>query len=483
MTARRRRVLGLRGRLVIALVVTSIATLTAAGLIILPPLTHRLVSDRLGELRGLARTGRPALRGIPRDEIHRGSRTMLRIADHLGERTGARILIYDDADTAVADTAATHPRIAIDDLEGERRRAGRHHDDVTTGRRGDVAYAVTAVRDGRERLTLVILKRLSDTRAADAVVRAAFPLALAVGVLVALALALLFSRSLLRRLRALQADARALGEDGLGHPVRVAGGDEVAEVAHALEGMRARLVEEEASRQAFVATASHELRTPLASLQATLELLREDVLEGRGDPDATAARADTALRQTHRLVALASDLLDLSRVDGDVPLRLEPLELGELARLIAHEVEQRLDAEGRAIEVDGGPALVVGDPNAVARILRILLDNARSYGAGTVTVRIAGDVGRVVLTVADEGPGLGPGEEEAVFLRFTRGRAAGDVPGAGLGLAIARGLARAMGGDLDAEPSAGRGACFALALPVWTGEALDPAPHRDRMPS
>src|SRR5207245_5546540 len=160
---------------------------------------------------------------------------------------------------------------------------------------------------------------LDDTRAAARVVRAALVPALLAGLIVAVALALLVTRSMLRRLKRLEGDAQALATEGLMHEVSVSGRDEVAVVAGALEEMRARLVDEEASRQAFVSTASHELRTPLASLQATLELLREEAGSSRA-----GQQAETALRQTHRLVGLSTDLLDLSPVAGGVPVQPEP---------------------------------------------------------------------------------------------------------------------------------------------------------------
>ena len=312
----------------------------------------------------------------------------------------------------------------------------------------------------------MITKRLDDSRAAAAVMRAALPVALIAGVAVSVALALLLSRRLLRRLGHLQADAEALGAEGLRHEVRVTGHDEVAVVARALEQMRERLVEEQASRQEFVSTASHELRTPLASLQVSLELLREEALNGETGADAVVERAEAALRQTHRLTALATDLLDISRVDGGAPLAVEPLELGELAATVAHEFAPGLEASGRALRLAGDPALALADPAAAARIARVLLDNAAHYGAGTVSVTVTATPGRVILAVEDEGPGLAEDERERVFRRFARGRAAaGTTHGAGLGLAIARGLARSMGGELEAaDPESG--ARLVLELPA-----------------
>jgi signal transduction histidine kinase len=456
----------------------SVATLVAAVVTMAPLVAQRLESERLADLRGLARTVRPELSDLPDRDLHPHSRALLRIADRLERRAGGRIVILDNSGRVLADTAPVGGHSILPDLERERARAIRHPDMVVSGTHGGRAFAVTlSDEDRRGRVTLVISKPLDDTRAAATVVRHVLPLGLAAGLVVGTVLTFLLGRSVVRRLAHLHDDARALSDEGLQHPVAVEGHDEVTVVARALEDMRARLVEQEASRQAFVATASHELRTPLASLQATLELLREEVLDGRIDPALAAARADTALRQTHRLVALAGDLLDITRVDGEASLHPEPLELGELVGTIAPEFAPRLEGAGRTLSVEGGPALVVADPAATARVLRILLENAYNYAEGPVhvTIRARGD--RTVLAVADEGPGLAPAEREQVFVRFARGSAAQGKPGSGLGLAIARGLARAQGGELAvangdgaaAEGSAS-GATFELSLPAWHGE-------------
>jgi signal transduction histidine kinase len=302
-------------------------------------------------------------------------------------------------------------------------------------------------------------------------VRQAVPLALAVGTAVALLMALALSRSLLVRLRRLRDDARALGSEGLSHNVQVGPPDEVGEVAGALETMRARLVGEESARQAFLATASHELRTPLATLQATLELLHEDLGGAAMDSAALQARAQAALGQTHRLSGLATDLLDLSRVDGEAPLGAEPIELFEAAAMLRPDAAHALAAGGRTLAVDGdggGAVHALADPAAVLRILLVLLDNACAYGAGTVHVHIARAGGEAVVRVSDEGPGLSVTDREHVFERFERGDAGRGHPGFGLGLPIARGLAERLGGSLTAPlTAAGGGACFELRLPAW----------------
>jgi signal transduction histidine kinase len=436
-----------------------------------PLLEQRLEHERLADLRGLVRAVRPELRAVPRSDVRPHSRALQRIAGRLERRAGGRIVIYDDRGRTLADTAADPGDPILLDLRAERARALAHHDSVTSGEHNGRAFALSVTGEDESRMTLVIGKRLDDTRAAAGVVRRVLPLGLAAGLVVGALLALLLSGSVLRRLRRLHDDARALRDEGLGHEVTVAGNDEVAVVAQALEEMRGRLVQDEAARQAFVATASHELRTPLASLQATLELLREEAREGRGGPDVVAARADTALRQTHRLVGLATDLLDLSRVDGEAELAPEPLELGEVARTVGREFAARLEGAGRTLDVAGGPALALADPAATARILRILLDNADHHGAGAVRVAVTAEPEALTLTVADEGEALPAEEAEALFVRFVRGRAAAALPGAGLGLAIARGLARAQGGDLRADGAASGHTAFVLTVPPWRGSA------------
>jgi signal transduction histidine kinase len=171
-----------------------------------------------------------------------------------------------------------------------------------------------------------------------------------------------------------------------------------------------------------------------------------------------------ALRQTRRLIRLATDLLDISRLDYQAPLALHRIELSELVQVVRREFAAQLRAGGRQLRVDGTPVVALADPVAVARILRILLDNAAAYGAGTVTVASSTDAEHVLVAVADEGPGIAPQEREHIFGQFVRGSAAaGAATGTGLGLSIARGLARAMGGELEAAPVPG-GARFVLTL-------------------
>jgi signal transduction histidine kinase len=466
-----RRPRGLRVRLILALLATSLVTLAGSIATLVPPLDHRLERDRLNELRVLARTARFGIRELPGDVLRQGSPSVRSLVAGLQRRTGGRVELLAADGAPLADTDVDRDSDPTGGLQRIRDLRLARVNDVREGVVDGTAIVVTGVRrPAGDRLILVLSKPLNDTRAAVGAVRNAVPLALGVGGAVALLMALALSRGLLLPLRQLRDDARALGSEGLRHTIQVGRRDEVGEVAGALETMRSRLIGEEDARQAFVATASHELRTPLATLQATLELMQEDLRGPPGGPvdrPALEARAQAALLQTHRLAGLATDLLDLNRVDGEVPLGAEPIELFEAAAMLRRDVADRLAADGRSLEVAGaGPQHALADPAAVLRILFVLLDNACAYGAGTVRIHIRGDGGRALIRVTDEGPGLSITDREHVFERFQRGEAGRTHPGFGLGLAIARGLAERMGGSLQA-PLVASGACFELRLPAW----------------
>jgi two-component system OmpR family sensor kinase len=167
------------------------------------------------------------------------------------------------------------------------------------------------------------------------------------------------------------------------------------------------------------------------------------------------------------MTALAEDLLDLGRLDGNAALASEPVELRELAGTMAAEIAPAAHAADVTMELVAPQAVwAVCDPRATARVLRALLENALRHGAPpgsavTIVVDTTGDHARVRVT--DAGPGVPEAERERIFGRFERGGRAG--AGFGLGLAIARGLARQMGGDVSA-PAVPGGACFEVVLAV-----------------
>ena len=221
----------------------------------------------------------------------------------------------------------------------------------------------------------------------------------------------------------------------------------------------------------FVDNVSHELKTPLSGIRLSAELLAEGRL-----PD--GPRRDKAVRsilaESDRLDRLVSNLLDFGRLErGRRRFDLQRVDLAEFIRGIAEETNLRLATCDLRPGERGLAALA--DPDAVRRILSNLFDNAAKYAPGAppeVVVREArvprgAGNGAVELVVADRGPGVPPGLEEKVFERFFRAddSLARRANGSGIGLSLARGLARGMGGDLTYRPRPGGGAEFVLTLP------------------
>jgi signal transduction histidine kinase len=328
-----------------------------------------------------------------------------------------------------------------------------------------VATAAIPLRLGGQPYVLALRRRLGDVGRTYDVVETAFAGAALAGLAIALVGGLALSGRMLRRLRALSDAMRAA--DALIEPPGAVDThrDELGELARAFAGLQQRLAQQEDARRTFVATASHELRTPLASLQSLLELAAEEADDD--DPDLPALRADLqeALEQTRRLGGLSKGLLDLSKLDAGGGLRSEPVELGELSRAVTAEFRARGGPQWIA---PSGPAWARGDPEAVARIVRLLVDNAlRHAPEAPVEVRTERVNGTVLVRVLDGGPGVADGEREAIFERFARAEGT-TAPGFGLGLAIGAELARRMAGSLVLEEGAGElgGARFVLSLPA-----------------
>jgi signal transduction histidine kinase len=157
-------------------------------------------------------------------------------------------------------------------------------------------------------------------------------------------------------------------------------------------------------------------------------------------------------------------------------LRSEPVELGELSRAVLAEFELGTGDRGIAVALeDAGSVWALGDPGSVARILRILMDNAvrASPDGAEIVVALHSGV-HASLSVCDHGPGVAPDERELIFDRFKRGRETAGQAGFGLGLAIGRELAHRMGGELVLGQTSGRGATFTLRLPTVQAAQEEP---------
>ena len=483
---------GLRGRLLVAFVFTSVLTLAVVGAIVLGPLQNELREQSVDNLNDAVLVSAPEFRAALESELpvvedpaspeqlsDRAAALASRRAEvgraafELQRRIDTRVLVdADDDDSSLpeffydsdfAPTTQSATLAALGTIRQDRTIVDVEGDQVT------VAMRLHNVQPGADGV-LVAQRRLTEVTAAAEQVRNALVAGAGVGVLVAIALAVTLSGTLLRRLARLRVAALRITAEGPDAPSpRDEGRDEVGDLARALARMQEALRRQEVARRSFVSTASHELRTPLTMLQGTMELLEEDLRDGRVDIEDAQLQVVNARRELRRLSALAGELLDLSRLDAAVQLRSEPVELGELVRAVAAEFDLRArerDVELRVVPpVDG--CWGRGDPDAVARVVRILVDNALRYGppGEAITLSTSRGPGVVGVAVADRGPGIPLEEREHIFERFHRGRAAGPESGFGLGLAIGRELAERMGGDLRLADHDPPGACFLLSLP------------------
>ena len=466
----------LRTRLLLALLATSAVTLGVAALALLSPLQTRLRTEAHNSLRQTVQVSRnEVLDALHKDHGVVATNSVTAIQT-LADRTNARVLLYRypvNVDDPVAYDTGFGPTSTDDVFQV-----------VGTGR------GVISERDGIYRMAVplpvplpvspkpgqafILAVRRPDTQAQNAfsVVQGAFTTAAIISLVVAGLLGLGLSTWIARRLARLRRSALALAADGVGAaPPIDTGNDEVGDLARALASMQQALRRQEEARRAFVATASHELRTPLTSLQGNLELLAEDLEHGDLDVDDARRQLNGAQAELRRLGNLATELLDLSRLDAGVALRCEPVELAELSRAVAAEFALRARDETIDLEVvpPPGPVWASGDPGAIARVGRILLDNALRFSPEGDAVQVVaayhGD--RATLEVVDQGPGVPEHERELIFQRFQRGTRTGGESGFGLGLAIGRELARRMGGELSlARDGRAGGARFVLTLPI-----------------
>ncbi len=451
------RSVGARLSLALVAVVAAALAIVYAGLV--PILERNLVDSKIDQLVPL---GENLAARVPGDERWQF------FVENNAPSVNARVMIVepvlDAADPVVypqADSQLTAAPSIVDPIAVRAAQTG----ETESGRleRGGKPYAEAAIprRDGT---VLVLRAPLEDTLSNVELVRRRLLLAGVVALLLSLALGYGAAYLFARRLRRLERAADRIASGRFDEPIVDRGRDEVGQLAAAFDRMRQRLAGLERARREFIANASHELRTPIFSLGGFLELLDDEELD-----EATRKEfLGTAREQVARLTKLATDLLDLSRLDaGRVQLDRERLDLGAVARSICREFEAVARSKSHSIEtVLDGPADAVGDEQRTIQIGRILVENALLHTPEGTTVRIrAGrENGRAVLEVEDEGPGIPATQQEQVFDRFYRVDG-GVTTGSGLGLAIARELAELMGGAIELE-SGPRSTVFRLTLPA-----------------
>lgn len=221
-----------------------------------------------------------------------------------------------------------------------------------------------------------------------------------------------------------------------------------------------------------VATVSHELRTPLATVRGFARTMHDGWDRLSDDKKLTFLAA--IVEDADRVGRLLGELLEVSRIDARrMRLRLSSVDLGLLATSVAEKASARPSGEGRVVQVIGaagrGASVVRADRDRIEQILTNLVENALIHAPrAEVVVEVhAPTDGRAAVTVADDGPGVPPDIREQIFQKFGRGRQS-RRSGTGLGLYIARGLARAHGGDLTLGDADRGGTVFRLEIPIDT---------------
>jgi signal transduction histidine kinase len=291
--------------------------------------------------------------------------------------------------------------------------------------------------------------------------------------------ALLYAMPLSSRIQRVRAGTERIAGGQLGSEVRVDGHDEVASLAEEFNRM-ARALEEavereremEKARRELVASVSHDLRTPLASTRALIEALADGVAT---DPQTESRYLSSASRELEHLSRLVDDLFELARIDaGLLQLTLEEASLHDLISDTISSFQPQAEQQGVRLEgeIVGDVDPVLANPPRLQRVLHNLVSNALRHtpADGTVTLRATREGQEARVEVSDTGEGIVAEDLPRVFERSFRAERPRtraereDSPGAGLGLAIARGLIEAHGGTMDVESDFGHGSRFRFTL-------------------
>lgn len=306
--------------------------------------------------------------------------------------------------------------------------------------------------------------------------------------LISLFFAVFLSQSIVSRLRSLLFVAMRVSDGDFTVRSDDRSHDEIGRLSSELNAMVAQLQRSaaerdklEASRRALIAAVSHDLRTPLASIRAMVEALNDGVVN---DPGTVSRYLYTIQNESLNLTSLIDDLFELSQIDaGALKLHIEPASVADLLSDALASMTPPAEKKGIRLisSVEGDVARVPLDAQRMQRVLYNLIQNAISYtpAGGAIAVTLLGKLDTVELTVADSGEGIASNDLPYVFDRFYRGersRTRGNsdpsgLPGsgAGLGLAIARGIVEAHGGAISAQSEPGAGATFTVSLPRSAG--------------
>jgi signal transduction histidine kinase len=294
---------------------------------------------------------------------------------------------------------------------------------------------------------------------------------------IAISLGYFLSEALTDRIVILNRAANHIAEGNLGTRVPVTGSDEMADLARTFNAMAAQLeaaakkqVELDTLRRDLIAWVGHDLRTPLASIRAMVEALADGMVD---EPDTVQRYLNTMQKDIRSLSLLIDDLFQMAQIDaGGLQLSRQPSSLSDLISDTIESFSELAARQGVTLEGSAAPGidLVDMDTRRIGQALANLVSNALRHtpAGGRVQVRASKSTDRVLVEVQDTGEGIRADDLPFIFQQFYRGeksrsRATG---GAGLGLAIARGIVEAHGGHIGVESAAEQGAKFFFTLPL-----------------
>jgi signal transduction histidine kinase len=419
-------------------------------LAVVPRLESRLVSVTVKDLRQATSPLVDTVRAAASDRDTLGN-----VVGFASTQLNARVVVFAQLGGTwipVADsTPLSSEDVAADAIVGEAARTSARAEGRVL--RAGQEFAEVAVPISNQAI-LLLSAPLADRLAVIDVVRRDVLIFGGIALAVSWLVGTLAALKLTRRIGRLEVAAERIAGGDFEVVVHDSSEDELGQLARTFDRMRSRLASLDRARREFVANASHELRTPLFALGGFLELLTDEEL----DEGTRRDFLESARGQVDRLTRLATDLLDLSRLDaGQLAIERGPVELGATADALVEEFRAVADASGHVLELttmDGVVALA--DEERVLQIGRSLVENGlRHTPAGTtVSVGVALSGERAALIVRDDGPGITPDDQERVFERFYRG-AGGAAYGSGIGLAVARELATLMDGSIELESRPG----------------------------
>jgi len=462
---------GIRVKLTLALLGIVGGALVAAYAIVVPSLELRLVDAKLNQLQSDAE----AL-------AVNYALNQQRLEDFVGASafvSNARVVVFD-----VTDPPRNQILRSLADSSPVGRFEIENDPAALEAAKGAGTIRARIVRDGREYAevattllasgdVMLLSSSLEDQLATVALVKRRLAYATVVALLIALVLGFTVAAVHARRLGRIQKAADRIAEGAFDESLVDTGNDEVGQLAGSVDRMRIQLAEVDLARKEFVANASHELRTPLFSLAGFLELLADEDLDDETRREFLA----TTRAQVDRLTKLATDLLDLSRMDvGRMRIEEEDVGFAEVLRVVAEEFGALADTSGHTLAVTVDEDVwALADEERVQQIARALTGNALSHTPAGTTVEVRAEArgSRVALLVRDDGPGIPPEHLGRIFQRFYRVDG-GQASGSGLGLAIARELAGRMHGTVTVESRPGD-TVFTLELPA------DPTAAADRL--